>query len=166
MTSDEFSVGVPAGWYIDNINVTASAFQTVATVNDDTYTITSKPDGNYCYRVSNGYNTVAGIAQSAFSNVVNVSVSNVVCLTNVAASANGGTATASSTSSSRNYAPSGAIDGDRTGANWEAGGGWNDNTRDLWPDSLDVAFSCTKRLRKGKVVTPKETSTSPQEPSR
>lgn len=33
-----------------------------------------------------------------------------------------------------------AIDGDRAGRLWGAGGGWADATRDAWPDVLEVDF--------------------------
>ncbi|HEX7174222.1 MAG TPA: Ig-like domain-containing protein [Pyrinomonadaceae bacterium] len=47
---------------------------------------------------------------------------------------------ASSTETSRNYSTTSAFDGERAGANWEQGGGWNDDTRDVWGDHLGVTF--------------------------
>jgi len=61
-------------------------------------------------------------------------------LVNYALTTLGSVASASSTYSTRNYAPEGAFDGDKTGGGWEYGGGWNDNTRDVWPDTLEVSF--------------------------
>lgn len=61
-------------------------------------------------------------------------------LVNYALTVRGAVPAASSVSSSRNYSAASAFDGERTGADWEQGGGWNDNTRDLWPDSLEVQF--------------------------
>ena len=51
---------------------------------------------------------------------------------NVALAANGAVATASSQLNA-NYPPSGAINGDRRGLNWGAGGGWNDGTANTMP---------------------------------
>ena len=165
VTSDAFNVGQPAGWHIDNIAVTASSFQNIATdVAGNSYTFAGKPDGNFCYRVATGYDVASQFALSPFSNVVDVAVSNVVCLTNVAAASNGGAATASSTYTSRNYSPAGAIDGDRIGAGWESGGGWNDGTRDVYDDWLEVAFSGAKRIRQVNVVTLQDNFKQPVEP--
>lgn len=58
---------------------------------------------------------------------------------NVAASSNGGTAVASSAHSSGNFPASGANNGD-TYTGWESGGGWNDDTQNVWGDSLQVNF--------------------------
>ena len=43
--------------------------------------------------------------------------------------------------SSPNYPASGAINGDRQGLNWGAGGGWNDGTQNAGPDWIEVAFT-------------------------
>ena len=166
MTSDAFNVGQQAGWYVDNIAITASNFQTVVSgVTGTSHTFTNKPDGNFCYRVGTAYTVGPELASSPFSNVVNINVANVACLTNVAASSSGATATASSTSTSRNYAPSGAIDGDRAGANWENGGGWNDGTRDVYPDWLQVNLQGSKRIRQINVYTLQNEFRSPQQPT-
>lgn len=62
-------------------------------------------------------------------------------LTNYALSSRGSVATASSTASVRDYQPVNANDGDTSGVGWEqGGGGWNDGTRTIWPDNLDVTF--------------------------
>ena len=61
---------------------------------------------------------------------------------------------ASSTANS-GYAASAAINGDRKGVNWGAGGGWNDGTADVFPDWLEVDFSGTyddRRDRRGDVA--------------
>nr|MDQ3804511.1 discoidin domain-containing protein [Acidobacteriota bacterium] len=85
-------------------------------------------------------------------------------LSNLAASANGATATASSTYPDRDYRPEGAIDGDRAGANWAAGGGWNDATYDAWPDWLQVDFNDVKRIHQVRVYTVQNEFLSPSEP--
>ena len=166
VTSDAFNIGQPAGWYIDDIAITATTFQnTAANIAGNSYTFTHKADGNFCYRVRTKYQFGQELADSPFSNLTNVSVANIVCLTNVAASANGATATASSTYSSRSYPASSAIDGDRKGANWEQGGGWNDATRDSFPDWLEVDFSGAKRIHQINVFTLQDSFTSPSDPT-
>ena len=84
---------------------------------------------------------------------------------NVALSSAGATATASSTYDSRNYAPSSTIDGERAGVNWENGGGWNDATRDLWPDSLEVDFNGSKMLSAINIYTLQDNFKQPVEPT-
>ena len=60
---------------------------------------------------------------------------------NVALAANGGVASASSTHSAA-YSVVGVNNGERSGANWGNGNaGWNDGTANIYPDSVEVAFS-------------------------
>ncbi|MBA3240945.1 MAG: M4 family metallopeptidase, partial [Acidobacteria bacterium] len=156
----------PFGWYVDDIAITNDDWTNVASgLTQSTYTLTGKPDGNFCYRVKTAYTFGAETVESPFSNVVNATVVNNTCLTNVAASSNGATAVASSTASSRNYTPAGAIDGDHVGAGWETGGGWNDNTRDLYPDWLQVNLGGAKRVSQIRVYTLQDDFSSPQEPT-
>jgi hypothetical protein len=85
---------------------------------------------------------------------------------NVALNLNGGIASASSFFvSGRSYLPSSAIDGDRTGANWESGGGWNDGTRGVWPDDLEIAFSGPKTIDEIRVYTLQNNYKTPTEPT-
>jgi hypothetical protein len=84
---------------------------------------------------------------------------------NVALNLNGGVASALTTYSGRNYSPGGAIDGDRTGANWETGGGWNDGTRDLWPDDLEIAFNGLRTIDEIRVYTLQNDFRNAQEPT-
>jgi hypothetical protein len=83
---------------------------------------------------------------------------------NVALAANGGTATASSTASG-GYAPSGAINGDRQGLNWGAGGGWNDATPSTFPDWLEVDFNGTKTINEIDVFSVQDNYQAPTEPT-
>src|SRR4051812_6439132 len=64
---------------------------------------------------------------------------------NVAAAANGATASASSIYNAGHPA-SGAINGDRSGANWGSGGGWSDATPDAFPDWLQVDFGASATI--------------------
>ncbi len=84
---------------------------------------------------------------------------------NVALSANGAIATASSTYTTRNYSTSSTIDGEHKGVNWENGGGWNDATRDGWPDWLEVGFNGTKTINEIRVYTVQNDFNNPVEPT-
>src|SRR6266705_2221334 len=85
--------------------------------------------------------------------------------TNVALSGNGAAASASSIFSS-GYPASGAVDGDRRGANWGSGGGWNDAAPgNTFPDWLEVDFSGSKTISKIDVFTEQDNSSSPSEPT-
>ncbi|MCA1593627.1 MAG: M36 family metallopeptidase [Acidobacteria bacterium] len=85
---------------------------------------------------------------------------------NMAASAAGATASASSTFvGTRSYPASTAIDGERTGKFWESGGGWNDGTRGVYPDSLGVNFSGAKTINEIRVYTLQNDYGSGQEPT-
>jgi subtilisin family serine protease len=83
---------------------------------------------------------------------------------NLAAAANGGAATASSTYSS-GYAPAGAINGDRRGAQWGAGGGWNDATSGVFPDWLEIAFSGSKTINEVDVFSVQNDYKNPISPT-
>ena len=86
-------------------------------------------------------------------------------LTNFALAANGGTATASSTLGS-GYSPAGAINGDRRGQPWGAGGGWADATpNDFSNDWLEVTFSGLKSIQEVSVFSVQDNYLSPVEPT-
>jgi hypothetical protein len=82
---------------------------------------------------------------------------------NVAAAANGGTATASSTLD--NYSPDAAIDGDRKGLNLTSGGGWRDDTPGVFPDWIEVQFSSVTNVDEVGVFTQQDAWWSPVEPT-
>ncbi len=84
---------------------------------------------------------------------------------NVAQAVNGALATASSTYATRAYFPAGAIDGERAGVNWEMGGGWNDSTRDEWPDTLEISFAGSRSIDEIRVYTVQNNFKSPVEPT-
>lgn len=97
--------------------------------------------------------------------------------TNVAASARGAQATASSCVSSPAaqctndpaFPPSAVIDGDRTGANWGQGGqasGWNDGTENEYSsDWLQVQFNGVKHVDEINVFTLQDNYANPSEPT-
>ena len=82
---------------------------------------------------------------------------------NVALASNGGVATASSTYAS-SHAPSSVINGDRTGAPWGAGGGWNDATP-TFPDWLRIDFSGAKTISEIDVFSVQDNAMAPIEPT-
>jgi hypothetical protein len=71
---------------------------------------------------------------------------------NVARSTNGSTAVASSQYNA-SYPASGVIDGEHNGNNWGAGGGWNDASRGIFPDNIQVNFNTNQTLREIDVYT-------------
>jgi hypothetical protein len=84
--------------------------------------------------------------------------------TNVALAAKGGQANASSTYSG-GYPADGAINGDRRGTNWAAGGGWNDGTANQYPDQWWVDFNGPKRIDEVDIFTLQDDYRNPQEPT-
>jgi hypothetical protein len=74
------------------------------------------------------------------------------CGTNIARATNGSTAIASSTANA-NFPAAGAIDGEHNGNNWGAGGGWNDGTRSVFPDNVQVNFNATQTINAIDVYT-------------
>ncbi len=83
---------------------------------------------------------------------------------NVAAAATGATVLASSTYNA-GYAPSGAINGDRAGANWGNGGGWNDGTSGVLPDWLEVTFATSQTIDEVDVFSVQDTFGAPVSPT-
>ena len=84
---------------------------------------------------------------------------------NVAASENGGVATASSTKDDENYPPSSVINGDRRGIGWGNGGGWSDNTPGSFPDTIEVEFSNVMSIDEVDVFTLQDAWWNPIEPT-
>jgi hypothetical protein len=84
---------------------------------------------------------------------------------NVALASAGATATGSSEYGNGGFPASSAIDGEHKGLNWGAGGGWNDNTRDLYPDSLEVAFNASRTINEIRVYTVQNDFHNPVEPT-
>jgi F5/8 type C domain-containing protein len=83
---------------------------------------------------------------------------------NVAAAANGGVATASSTLDDA-FPVGSVIDGDRKGTGWGAGGGWADATPGEFPDTVEVEFSDAMSIDEIDVVTMQDTWWAPVEPT-
>ena len=83
---------------------------------------------------------------------------------NVALASNGGVATASSIYYSA-YDASGVNNGDRKGANFGYGGGWNDGTYGSFPDWLEVAFNGSKTIDEVDVFSIQDSYNNPIEPT-
>jgi bacillolysin len=155
----------PMGWYLDNIAIDNDSWNDLVSTSGTSYLVSGRPSGTRCYRVRSTYTLGAQLVASPFSNEVEATSSLVECLVNFAHSSQGSVATASSTQSSRNYSPAGAINGDVTGAGWEQGGGWNDDTRGVWPDHLDVNFNNSRTIHTINVYTLQNNFQSPVQPT-
>jgi hypothetical protein len=103
------------------------------------------------FRMSSDVATANGVDAGWF--VDNLVINNLACRVNVASAETGATAAGSSTYVNNNYSAAGAIDGDRTGRDWANGGGWNDNTRDVWPDWLQINFNGSQTINEVRVYT-------------
>lgn len=85
--------------------------------------------------------------------------------TNVALMSRGATITASSAYNSGGYPVSAVIDGDRRGSNWGAGGGWNDDTANTYPDWLEIDFGGDKTINEIDVFTLQDDYGNPIDPT-
>jgi subtilisin family serine protease len=116
--------------------------------------------------VNNGLNSYARITEiEAWTNMT--SPPPPTTSINVAAQANGGVASASTTygATGTNYLPSGANNGDRRGSNWGNGGGWNDATSNSFGDWLQVTFTNAYTIGRIDVFTVQDNYAAPSEPT-
>jgi PKD repeat protein len=126
---------------------------------------------SHTYNAPGDYNATLTVVDSrglvscnTAGEVITVTQSGV--LTNYALTSNGGTATGSTEYYTGGMPAVGAINGDRTGGNWGGGsGGWNDNTRDLQPDSLEVAFSGARTISEIRLYTLQDNFSNAQQPT-
>ena len=73
---------------------------------------------------------------------------------NVALASNGAVALASSSHNSGSYPTSAIINGDRTGIGWgTSSGGWNDDTRAVWDDWVEIDFPAAQTISQINVFT-------------
>jgi len=70
-----------------------------------------------------------------------------------------------SSSYSIGFPASATIDGDRTGYAWGSGGGWNDATRSVWPDTLTITLARQYSIGRVTIVTLQDAFGSPVEPT-
>jgi Zn-dependent metalloprotease len=163
--ASDFVFFVQYGWYIDDISITNDSWLDVANGNITSKVISGRSAGTRCYRARSSYTFGSLVVPGPYSNQVQATSSLVAaCDINFAHSSQGSVATASSTQSSRNYSPAGAINGDRVGAGWEQGGGWNDDTRGVWPDYLDINFNASRTISEIRVYTLQNDFHNPVEP--
>jgi subtilisin family serine protease len=101
---------------------------------------------------------------TSVSPAVHITVNPLPGRTNIALASAGGTASASSTYNA-NYPPAAAINGDRKGVGWGAGGGWCDGTSNTWPDWLEVDFSGLKLIEEVDVFSMQDNYTAPVDPT-
>ncbi len=91
--------------------------------------------------------------------------------TNVAAAANGGVATASSTlpagfsGPGTSWPASGVNNGDRKGMNWGYGGGWADASSGTFPDWIQIDFNGNKTISEIDLFTVQDNLANPSEPT-
>lgn len=71
---------------------------------------------------------------------------------------------ASSVYPAANFGPLGAFDGDRKGYGWGSGGGWNDGTRDQWPDWIQVKYPRPMSVKRFVITTLQYAFYTPEEP--
>jgi len=152
-----------SGYNVKRATSNGGPYTTVAPgVTGTSYTDTTVTNGTtYYYVVS----ALSGCGESSNSSQVSATPSGGGSAgLNVASAANGGTATSSSSYNS-GYLPTGAINGDRKGANWGAGGGWNDATLNTYPDWLEVDFNGVKTINEVDIFTVQDNFQSPSEPT-
>jgi RHS repeat-associated protein len=100
-----------------------------------------------------------------YSRVVEIEAWEAPASTNVALTANGGQAFASSTLNS-SYPASAIINGDTRGVGWAAGtGGWHDGTGSAFPDYLELHFNGEKRINEIDFVTLQDNFANPIVPT-
>jgi hypothetical protein len=97
---------------------------------------------------------------STLTQVVNALFASV----NVALTANGGVASASSTNGP-GFPASAVNDNRRSGANWGAGGGWNDATSGVFPDWVQINFNGVKTIDRAVVYSVQDNYLAPVEPT-
>jgi len=84
--------------------------------------------------------------------------------TNFALASNGAVAVASSTNGP-GFMPATVIDNQRSGANWGAGGGWNDATSGTFPDWIEIDFNGVKTIDSAVVYSVQDNYLNPVEPT-
>jgi hypothetical protein len=123
-------------------------------------TISGLAPGNYALTAIATDDLLATTTAAA----VHFSVTNPGSRTNVALAANGGVASGSS-SYGAGYGPEGAINGDRRGQPWGAGGGWADATPNQFPDTFEVQFNGAKTISEIDVFSVQDNYLNPSEPT-
>jgi hypothetical protein len=129
------------------------------------------PTVSHVYQSAGTYPARLDVTDSRGKSSVNleqvvITVNEVASRTNYALLSNGSTAAGSTEYASGGFPAASAINGDRTGGNWGGGGGgWNDNTRDVFDDSLQVSFSGSRTIDEIRVYTLQDVYTNAVEPT-
>jgi hypothetical protein len=86
---------------------------------------------------------------------------------NVALASNGGVASASSTNRARrqDWGVAAINNNERKGMVWGAGGVWSDDTRNRYPDWVQIAFAGVKTIDRVVVYSPQDNYAAPVEPT-
>lgn len=146
----DFFFFVQYGWYIDDISITNDSWLDLTSADVISFLVSGRSDGTRCYRARTTY---PSSIPSPYSNVV-TAVTDIVCtVQNIALGTAGSIASATSSHSSGLYPAGGAINGNHTGSDWNNGGGWNDGTRDAYPDTLEVNFGQSRTIDEISVYT-------------
>jgi|GEM_PF-314467 len=137
-----------------------------AVINGD-QTVTYTPDTGFSGQDTFTYTICAPEGCDTTSDTATVTVTvGAVGVTNYALNLNGGVAAASSSHLSSLYPASATINGDRTGNSWATvSGGWNDGTRGIYPDDLEVTFNVAKVISEIRVFTLQNNWTGGGEPT-
>jgi len=159
------------------VNVTANASDSDGTVASVTFyangsaigTDTTSPYSFAWSSMPGGAYTITAVATdnqgaTGTSAGVHIMVNQPAGRANMALASNGAIAIASSTASAA-YSPAGAINGDRKGLNWGAGGGWNDGTPNASPDWIEIQFNGPKSIDEINVFSMQDNYTAPLDPT-
>ncbi len=138
---------------------------------DGQTTTQSSPTVSHTYTSKGNYRALLTVQDSRGGQSANVAQAFISALDatdriNHALAANGGTALGSSEYPGGGFPAASAINGDRSGANWGSNsGGWNDGTRDAYPDSLEISFNGTKTIDEIRVYTLQDSYSGGVEPT-
>ena len=155
---------VQYGWYIDDISIVNNSYVDLTNADVTSFLVNGRSNGTRCYQARTSYNFGNGAVAGPYSNQVNATTNIVCSVSNIALSSAGSIATASSTYVNGGYAASSAIDGEHKGLNWGNNGGWNDNTRATYPDTLEINLGVTRSIDEIRVYTLQNNYQNPVEP--
>lgn len=82
METDGYTLGVPAGWWINNIRVTVADWANVATVSEPRFQVRGHAVGSFCYRAQTKYAAGSALLDSPYSNIVKLTVASTVPVVN------------------------------------------------------------------------------------
>src|SRR5262245_25519308 len=160
---DSPSDSVTTGYIIFYGTASRSYSQQINSGPVTSYTVTGLTAGTTYYFVVCAY-SATGALSSPSTEISGTAPADPGTRTNVALASNGAVAVASS-SYSAGYGPEGAINGDRSGRSWGNGGGWNDGTPNLFPDTLEIQFSGAKTINEIDLFSVQDNYQNPADPT-